>query len=355
MKISSAGIMTTVEHALTRTVMRNESVRAWVDGAAGQHGGPTPTAGSAAGLRRDASADRDLVAPDLPAAERARVLLLDALLKAVFGGEVSVVVERSDSPHGGGADAKMVRAARVEDAASGAARQGWGLEYDSRVSSEESETLRFAAHGIVRTADGREVSFQAQLELSRVFLTRAGVSLRAGDARFSDPLVINYAGPAVDLGGGRLAFDLDADGALEQIPAVKAGSGFLAIDLDGDGVVSSGRELFGPSTGDAFAELVAHDVDGNGWIDAGDPTYGRLRLWTPGLAAAGGARSAGGANGQLTMLAQVGIGAISVSGVEAPFSVRGRANEPLGQNTRIGVFIREDGSAGTIQQIDLAV
>ncbi len=311
MKISSAGIMTTVEHALTRTVMRNESVRAWVDGAAGQHGGPTPTAGSAAGLRRDASADRDLVAPDLPAAERARVLLLD--------------------------------------------RQGWGLEYDSRVSSEESETLRFAAHGIVRTADGREVSFQAQLELSRVFLTRAGVSLRAGDARFSDPLVINYAGPAVDLGGGRLAFDLDADGALEQIPAVKAGSGFLAIDLDGDGVVSSGRELFGPSTGDAFAELVAHDVDGNGWIDAGDPTYGRLRLWTPGLAAAGGARSAGGANGQLTMLAQVGIGAISVSGVEAPFSVRGRANEPLGQNTRIGVFIREDGSAGTIQQIDLAV
>lgn len=58
-------------------------------------------------------------------------------------------------------------------------------------------------------------------------------------------------------------FDLDSDGREDLISFVRPGSGFLALDLNGDGRVNDGRELFGPATGDGFAELARYDQDGN--------------------------------------------------------------------------------------------
>lgn len=74
--------------------------------------------------------------------------------------------------------------------------------------------------------------------------------------------------------------DLDADGMEDQISFVLPGSGFLALDLNGDGRINDGRELFGPETGDGFAELARYDEDGNQWIDENDPVFERLRIWT---------------------------------------------------------------------------
>lgn len=56
------------------------------------------------------------------------------------------------------------------------------------------------------------------------------------------------------------------------------GSGFLALDRNQNGVVDDGSELFGTQSGDGFAHLALYDQDSNGWIDANDPVFDKLRI-----------------------------------------------------------------------------
>ena len=221
---------------------------------------------------------------------------------------------------------------------------GYGVEYDSHESYTEIEQTRFAASGTVKTADGREISFQLELSMSRVYHEESNVSIRLGDAaRKTDPLVLNFSGTAAQLTDQRFAFDLNADGSKEQINFVAPGSGFLVFDRNQDGEINDGSELFGPTTNDGFAELAALDDDSNGWIDENDAVFNRLQLWT---------RDSGGSD-QLQSLAAAGVGAIALGRVATPFDLKTNANELLGQIRTSGIVLQEDGTAGTIQQIDL--
>lgn len=121
--------------------------------------------------------------------------------------------------------------------------------------------------------------------------------------------------------------------------------GFLALDKNGDGKINDGAELFGPSTGSGFAELAQYNEDGNNWIDENDSIYERLRIWS---------RDAAG-NDYLLALGEKGIGAIFVGSVETMFQLKDPSNTLLGQTMSTGIYLREDGQAGTVQQIDLAV
>jgi hypothetical protein len=176
-------------------------------------------------------------------------------------------------------------------------------------------------------------------------MMQTNLSLRAGDAKVVDPLVINYDGPAADFTKTTFRFDLDADGVSEEMPSLAAGSGFLALDKDGDGTINDGSELFGPSSGNGFAELEEIDSDGNGWLDASDPVYDRLRIWT---------RDEQGKD-TLVALGQKGIGAIYLGSLGAAFAVKDESNALQAQNTRMGIFLRETGQPGIVQQVDLAV
>jgi hypothetical protein len=223
--------------------------------------------------------------------------------------------------------------------------QGWGMIYDASETYMEQESTDFAAAGKVLTADGREIDFSVQLSMSRSFMKHNEVHIRAGDAKLVDPLVINFGGTAAQLTQTQFDFDLDADGAPEQISFVKPNSGMLALDKNGDGRINDGTELFGPTTGDGFAELAVHDQDGNQWIDEADPIYDRLRIWTKGAEG----------QDQLFALGEKGIGAIYVGHVATPFDIKDDRNQLLGQVQGTGVFLKEQGGAGTIQQVDLAV
>jgi len=164
--------------------------------------------------------------------------------------------------------------------------------------------------------------------------------------RTSDPLVINWDGKAAELTDTNYSFDLNADGVEEEISFVRPGSGgILAYDRNGDGVVNDGSELFGPSTGKGFAELAAYDEDGNGIIDEGDAIFHDLAVWS---------RDEEGIN-HLVALADTALGAIYLNALETPFSVKNSNNELLGQVQSTSVYINEDGSVGTIQQVDLTV
>lgn len=224
------------------------------------------------------------------------------------------------------------------------AAAGYGVEYDRHESYSESEQTRFAASGTVKTADGREISFQLELSMNRAYHAESDVSIRLGDAaRKTDPLVLNFSGTAAQLTDQRFAFDLNADGKQEQINFVAPGSGFLVFDRNQDGKINDGSELFGPGTNDGFAELAVLDDDKNGWIDENDAAFGKLQVWS----------RDGSGQDQLQSLAAAGVGAIALSRVETPFDLKTNANELLGQIRSSGIFLQEDGAAGTIQQIDL--
>ncbi len=227
----------------------------------------------------------------------------------------------------------------------GGAGAGFGIEYEFNSTRIEYEHTRFQASGTIRTADGQEIRFEVAFAMERSFMESTQFSFRAGDARLKDPLVLDFGGPAAALQNTRFAFDLDGDGELDQVPLLGGGRGFLAIDRNGNGQIDSGKELFGPTSGDGFAELAALDADGNGWIDAADPAWAQLRLWQP---------SADGL-GSLQTLDEAGVGALYLSRVATPFDLRNGANETLGVMRSSGVYVGADGRVGTVSQIDLSV
>lgn len=220
----------------------------------------------------------------------------------------------------------------------------WGLEYDFFRSYEEHEQIRFSASGSVQTADGRAISFSLDLHMSRSYYEESHVSLRLGNAQRMDPLVIAYAGKAPALSTQKHAFDLDADGKKEHISFGVGGSGFLAFDKNGDGRINDGSELFGPQSGNGFMELRAYDVDNNGWIDESDPVFHKLSILTMGEDG----------NTMLFSLGEVGVGAIYLNGIKTEYSFAdGQKND--GQMRASSVFLRENGTAGSIHHIDLTI
>ncbi len=234
-----------------------------------------------------------------------------------------------------------------QGASSGGATSGagWGLIASSREYYHESETVSFNGEGTVETADGKSISFSVDLSMSRQFAASNSFDIRLGEARLCDPLVINYNASSASFTSTKFSFDLDSDGKSDQISSLGAGSGFLALDKNGDGVVNNGTELFGTSSGDGFADLSAYDSDGNQWIDENDDIYDKLRIW---------ARDESG-NSRLIALGEKGIGAIYLGNVGTEYGFKNSANETDGQLRKTGVFLRENGTAGTIQHVDMAI
>ncbi len=222
---------------------------------------------------------------------------------------------------------------------------GAGESYYSSFYYSERETTCFNARGTAVTADGREIPFSINLEMSRSFTQMAGQSIEIGKPRLCDPLVINLSGNGADVTDQKFFFDLDGDGEQEEISSLAKGSGYLALDKNGDGVINDGSELFGTASGDGFADLAAHDKDGNGWIDEADAIFSRLRIWV---------RNADGTSRLLT-LKEAGVGAICLAGENTEFSLNSaKDNQTNAVVRKTGIFLYENGGCGTVQQLDLA-
>ncbi|WP_303869867.1 hypothetical protein [Acetobacterium wieringae] len=221
-----------------------------------------------------------------------------------------------------------------------------GFEYHQSVTHYESQNTSFQAQASVTTADGREINIDLQLNLSREFISQSNLDIKAGNEPVQvDPLVINFGTGSASLTEQKYAFDIDANGTLDQISFVGPGSGFLALDLNGDGTINDGSELFGPQSGNGFDDLAKYDSDGNNWIDENDAIYDKLQIWS---------KDATG-NDVLMALGQKGVGAIYLGNVSTSFSLKGANNQTNGQLQRTGIYLNENGSAGTIQHIDLTI
>lgn len=224
-------------------------------------------------------------------------------------------------------------------------RASFGVAYDKIENYSESEQTTLQAAGIIKTSDGKEIRFSLELLMQRQYSETSSTSVRFGDAVRKDPLVINFSGTAAQLSEQRFAFDLDSDGRQEQINFTSAGSGFLALDLNNDGKINNGSELFGPTSGNGYNELASYDSDGNGWIDENDGVYRQLRVWRKDTAG----------QDSLSTLASTGTGAISLHAIATPFDIKNAGNQLLASVRSSSVALNENGSAGTVQQIDLTV
>ena len=241
--------------------------------------------------------------------------------------------------------------ARGATAAAGAAansppaRAGFGIEYDRQETRTEAEQTSFQASGSIHTADGKEISFTLEMQMARSYTEQSSFSLRAGDAVRKDPLVINFGGTAAELQNTRFAFDIEGNGDKVNVALLGSGSAYVALDANNNGKVDSGKELFGTASGNGFADLMKYDSDGNGWIDDNDPIFSQLKGWSPD----------GEGGGNLTSLKALGVGALYLGSQTTPFEIKDAGNQSLGAVKSTGVYLNENGSTGTLQQIDLNV
>lgn len=254
--------------------------------------------------------------------------LVDAILAAIDGKKATGGQENLAA-----ADAVPARAA----APAGGGELAWQRTVVECI--DETERTSVCGSGRLKTADGRRIDFAYSLDLARDYSSRK-TSSEAGTLRLRDPLILSFDGKSCELTGERVAFDLNGDGTAEEIPGLGAASGFLVFDRNGNGKADDGSELFGVASGNGFADLARLDSDRNGWIDEADPAWGQLAVWS--------GDSFGG-------LGQRGIGALCCAAVDAPFSLKTKANELLGQIRSAGLYLSEAGEVGQLQQVDLAV
>ncbi len=350
MRIVGTEMTLASSHALSARREVTESLRAWVGPRRPDFEGrearrpapppaPPPAPAKAAKETNPTAIDQAVEAAD----GDPMLSLLRTMIEAMTG--IRIKVFRADDLAQVAAPPELRDPKEAASNPSARGPAGFGVEYDYHEVREEHEATAFAASGVVRTADGQEIEFQVSLAMSRSYREESNVSLRLGDARRKDPLVINFSGSAAQLTEARFAFDLDADGQTESLPGLASGSGFLVFDRNGNAKADDGSELLGPQSGDGFAELARLDEDGNGWIDEGDAAFQRLYVWSPDADGGGALRS----------LTESDVGAVAVNAVETPFELRSANNSSLGAVRATSVYLKESGGASSVQQIDLSV
>ncbi|MEN6586300.1 MAG: hypothetical protein ABFE02_09695 [Sulfuricella sp.] len=353
MKIASSDIQLSSQHTAIDKHNVRESLRAWT-------GAQRPDFEGRGTNAARPQADHVALSSEGKAAQKAdpvadmqdavdsdpRMQLLVRMIEALTGKKIKILSMKDLQP------AQTPPPEQVQDpnqAATGQPAQasaGFSVEYERHETHYEAEQTSFSAQGVVKTADGGDITFSLQLNMSREYTEQSDVSVRLGDAarQTKDPLVINFSGNAAQLTSAKFSFDLNADGKTEQISFVAPGSGFLALDKNQDGKINNGSELFGPASGNGFSDLAAYDQDGNRWIDENDAVFNQLKVWS---------KDAQG-NDQLASLKEAGVGAIYLGNAATEFSIKDASNRLDGKIRSSGVYLSEDGVAGTVQQVDLA-
>lgn len=223
-------------------------------------------------------------------------------------------------------------------------RVGWGIEYSYSRSEMRSEELKFSTSGSVSTKDGRQIDFKLAFSINKSVSTHESLSFKAGDALI-DPLVLNFDGNTVTMGNIKHRFDLDLDGKDDEFSFVGSGSGFLALDKNGDGKINDGSELFGPTLGNGFSELMAYDKDSNMWIDENDAIFEKLLIWT---------KDENG-NEELYSLKEKNVGALYLNAVSTTFDLNDNQNNQVAKMRESSLYLSENGRTGTLQEVDLRV
>jgi hypothetical protein len=354
MDITQSSFHFSSQRLFVQNVEQQESLRVWTNGPRG--GIPDHVAQNPG---RKVGHDRVTLSPEAvhkipsPPEKDASGLdpktqILVSVIEALTGKKVELTDPADLQPQDEAVAAEEVAAtapASSEEAGDGQEAPGPALEYSFQRTYQEMERTSLEIQGEVVTAEGSSLAVDIELSMSRTFVQTQTASLRLGDPKLMDPLVINLEQSAAELTERRFQFDIDMDDSPEEIAFPTRGSGFLALDRNGDEVINDGSELFGPSTGHGFEELAAFDEDGDDWIDEADAVFDRLKIWS---------KDASGRD-ELFSLGRVGLGAIHLGRVDSLFHLHSANESLLGQVASTGVYLGNNGQAGTVQELDLSI
>jgi len=148
-----------------------------------------------------------------------KIKLIETFVEFFTGKKIKIRIPNFKSK-----DNQEIKISQTSDGVQAQRRSGWGLEYEFHETKYESEKTTFASKGIIKTCDGKEINFTIDLSMSREFMQQTDISLRAGDAKLVDPLVINFGGNSASLTQTKFSFDLDVDGNNDQISFVSENS-----------------------------------------------------------------------------------------------------------------------------------
>jgi hypothetical protein len=171
----------------------------------------------------------------------------------------------------------------------------WGNECHTGCSAEIVDLVAFKACEVTFTFDGNRTEIFSWLNTEYSFTAQscqsicgclnracqyAGIGdichpVQEGDCDTS-PIVFPLDGPGpIRMGPGPVTFDINANGASDELTWVGAGTAFLAHDLNGNGIIDDGSELFGTATPgsqgvNGYVALSQLDLDGDGWVTAAE-------------------------------------------------------------------------------------
>ena len=259
-----------------------------------------------------------------------RIKLLEDFLSRICGKRVRLQIPKIRQTSDGG----------VSGPDSGS---GFGLAYNRSETQIERSRVSFAAEGIVKTADGKEIRLSLNFNIDQEIIRHSSIELRVG-AALKDPLVINFGGNLASFTDRTMSFDIDFDGKIDTIHTLSANSGYLVLDRNGNGKVDDGRELFGPQTDNGYGELAQYDEDGNGWIDENDSIFQHLKIWYHDEQG----------NSQLVALTNKNVGAICLGSVKTSMNMY-NSSGMAGVLRESGLVLLENGESRVMQELDVRI
>lgn len=214
----------------------------------------------------------------------------------------------------------------------------FGAVYREDSVEVSANKLDFYAYGEVRTEDGRRIRFKVSLSLNNLEVRTSSKTVRSGSLALVDPLIVDLEGSPEFLSPAKFEFDLDGDGASENIPMLGKGKGFIFFDTNDNGKPDGG-EIVGTKTGDAFSELRRLDLDRNSWLDEGDESFKKLRVWLKSPS-----------EDKVLTMSQAGIGALYTGSFRTLFDLEGS-----GILRNLGLYLTESGGSGILAKVDFKV
>ena len=190
--------------------------------------------------------------------------------------------------------------------------------------------------GAVELKDGRAFSWSFDLQMQSEQLS---MSISQTEPA-KDPLVLSFDQTPFRYTGETHSFDFFANGETKQLAGLAASQYYLTFDRNQNQQIDNGSELFGPTTNQGYQELALLDDDQNGFIDENDASWSKLGVWQPGE--------------QLKSLSQMGVAAISTMSVSTSFGLYD-SDKLQAHIARSGIFLKESGEVGLVQQVDLNV
>ena len=335
MKIESSSVSMNSSHVLVSTKKETESLKVWSDNKSAEK--PLNAQMNQLNIDKDTktevitNATTSSQASDqaegntmfaLNEHDKLKIKLIEAFMSSLTGKKFHIKLPTEITVHSGASEQTVSMQQPQQQ------RAGWGLIYNRSAEITESESTSFQATASILTQDGKSISLNISMSLQREKTQSQSLTVVAGDALI-DPLVMNFDSTAVNLSDQKVSFDLNSDGTEEQITFLGKGSGFLSLDKNKNGIIDDGTELFGTQSGNGFRD---------------DTIFDQLQIWT---------KDAGG-NDYLVGLAAKGVGAIYLGSAATEFSMN-NMGELDAQIRKTGIFLNEDGTAGTIQHVDFAI